>query len=43
MVAAAKTLGSGLGIPDSVQMPDWIASAGGKTVTGALTAVPTPA
>ena len=43
MVAAAKTLGSGLGIPDSVQMPDWIASAGGKTVTGALTAVPTTA
>ena len=43
MVAAAKTLGSGLGIPDSVQMPDWIASAGGKTVAGALTAIPTTA
>ena len=43
MVAAAKTLGSGLGIPDSVQMADWIASAGGKTVTGALIRVPTTA
>jgi len=40
MVAAARTLGAGLGIPDSVQMPDWIASAGGKTVNAALTAVP---
>ncbi|HXT95299.1 MAG TPA: hypothetical protein VN853_03305, partial [Polyangia bacterium] len=43
MVAAAKTLGAGLGIPDSVQTPDWIASAGGKTVTAALTAIPTTA
>jgi hypothetical protein len=43
MVAAAKTLGAGLGIPDSVQTADWIASAGGKTVTAALTAVPTTA
>jgi hypothetical protein len=43
MVAAAKTLGAGLGIPDSVQTADWISSAGGKTVTGALTSVPTAA
>ncbi|HVZ86536.1 MAG TPA: hypothetical protein VHG72_06190 [Polyangia bacterium] len=40
MVAAARTLGAGLGIPDSVQTADWIASAGGKTVNAALTAVP---
>jgi hypothetical protein len=43
MVAAAKTLGAGLGIPDSVQTADWISSAGGKTVTGALNHVPTTA
>ena len=43
MVAAAKTLGAGLGIPDSVQTGDWISSAGGKIVTGALTQVPTAA
>jgi hypothetical protein len=43
LVAAAKTLGAGLGIPDSVQMPDWVASAGGKTVTSALATIPTPA
>jgi hypothetical protein len=43
MVAAAKTLGAGLGIPDSVQTADWIASAGGKTVTAALATVPTTA
>jgi hypothetical protein len=42
-VAAARTLGSGLGIPDSVQTADWIASAGGKTVPAALTALPTTA
>jgi len=40
LVAAAKTLGAGLGIPDTVQTSDWIASAGGKVVTSALTAVP---
>ena len=40
MVAAARTLGAGLGIPDSVQNSDWIASAGGKTVNAALTSVP---
>jgi hypothetical protein len=40
MVAAARTLGAGLGIPDSVQSADWIASAGGKTVNAALTSVP---
>ena len=40
MVAAAKTLGAGLGIPDSVQSADWISSAGGKTVTGALNSIP---
>jgi len=43
MVAAARTLGAGLGIPDSVQTADWISTAGGKTVTGALTSVPTAA
>jgi hypothetical protein len=43
MVAAAKTLGAGLGIPDSVQSPDWVASYGGKTVTGCLNSVPTTA
>jgi hypothetical protein len=43
MVAAAKTLGSGLGIPDSVQTADWISTSGGKTVTGALNQVPTTA
>jgi hypothetical protein len=43
LVSAAKTLGAGLGIPDSVQMPDWVASAGGKTVTGALNSIPTTA
>jgi hypothetical protein len=43
LVAAARTLGSGLGIPDSVQNADWIASAGGKTVPAALTALPTTA
>jgi hypothetical protein len=43
MVAAAKTLGAGLGIPDSVQTADWISSAGGKVVTGALNHVPTTA
>lgn len=43
LVAAARTLGSGLGIPDSVQTPDWIASAGGKTVPAALVALPTTA
>jgi hypothetical protein len=40
MVAAARTLGAGLGIPDSVQSADWIASAGGKTVNAALASVP---
>lgn len=40
LVAAAKTLGAGLGIPDAVQTSDWIASAGGKVVPSALTAVP---
>lgn len=40
LVAAAKTLGAGLGIPDSVQTSDWIAAAGGKTVTAALTSIP---
>jgi hypothetical protein len=43
MVAAARTLGAGLGIPDSVQTADWIASAGGKTVTAALANVPVTA
>ena len=40
LVSAARTLGSGLGIPDSVQASDWIASAGGKTVPAALVALP---
>jgi hypothetical protein len=43
MVAAAKTLAAGLGIPDSVQAGDWISSAGGKVVTGALNHIPTAA
>ncbi len=40
LVAAAKTLGAGLGIPDGVQTPDWIAASGGKVVTAALASVP---
>ncbi len=40
LVAAAKTLGAGLGIPDAVQTSDWIASSGGKTVAAALNSVP---
>ena len=35
-VAAARTLGAALGIPDSVAASDYTAGAGGKVVTGAL-------
>jgi hypothetical protein len=38
--AAARTLGAALGIPDGVASSDYIASAGGKVVAGALVNLP---
>ena len=38
--SAARTLGAALGIPDAVAANDYIASAGGKVVTAALSNLP---